>query len=231
MVEQRLHILVVEDDRSLASWIADYLIDNDFVVTIASRGDEALKLIRDDDPELVILDINLPGKSGFDVCREARVFFHKPILMLTARGDEPDEVAGLQAGANDYLVKPVRPRALLVRINALLNRDNTAANSQCRRFGQLQIDAQSRNVMLAEQTVNLSSNEFDLLWLLSSQPGSVMSRESMVEHLRGIEYDGFNRSIDILVSRLRRKLHDDTTRPARIKTVWGKGYLFAADAW
>jgi two-component system OmpR family response regulator/two-component system response regulator RstA len=229
--EQPAHILVVEDDASLSSWIADYLNDNGLSVSIASRGDDALTLIADDQPDLVILDINLPVVNGFDVCRQAREFYSRPILMLTARGDEPDEVQGLESGANDYLVKPVRPRALLARINSLLRRNESIIDDQRIEFGSLLLHATSRSVQLDGEIINVSSNEFDLLWLLAQHAGQVMSRDQMVEHLRGIEYDGFNRSVDILVSRLRKKLRDDTTSPARIKTVWGKGYLFAADAW
>ncbi len=229
--EQAAHILVVEDDASLSSWIADYLIDNGLSVSIASRGDDALTLIADDQPDLVILDINLPVVNGFEVCRQAREFYIRPILMLTARGDEPDEVQGLESGANDYLVKPVRPRALLARINSLLRRNESIIDDQRLEFGSLQLHATSRSVHLDGEIIKVSTNEFDLLWLLANHAGRVMSRDEMVEHLRGIEYDGFNRSVDILVSRLRKKLHDDTTSPTRIKTVWGKGYLFAADAW
>ncbi len=229
--EQAAHILVVEDDASLSNWIADYLIDNGLSVSIASRGDDALTLIAEDQPDLVILDINLPVINGFEVCKQAREFYTRPILMLTARGDEPDEVQGLESGANDYLVKPVRPRALLARINSLLRRNESIIDDQRLEFCSLQLHATSRSVHLDDEIINVSSNEFDLLWLLANHAGRVMSRDEMVEHLRGIEYDGFNRSVDILVSRLRKKLRDDTTSPVRIKTVWGKGYLFAADAW
>lgn len=223
------HILVVEDDVSLASWIADYLTDNGYLVTVADRGDEALHMIEDDDPDLVILDVNLPVQDGFDVCRQAREHFRKPILMLTARGEEADEVKGLEAGANDYLIKPVRPRALLARINTLLHID--PGNTASLNFGTLIIDEESRSVLLNDNSISLSTNEFDLLWLLASNAGQVMSREAMVEKLRGIAYDGFNRSVDILISRLRKKLSDNTSKPYKIKTVWGKGYLFTADSW
>lgn len=226
------HIMVVEDDASLADWIGDYLIDNNFDISIANRGDEAINLIRIDDPDIVILDINLPVKNGFEVCREIRNFYTKPVLMLTARGDESDEVTGLQSGADDYLIKPVRPKALLARVNAMLSRDTShPKNSQAHEFGSFKIDAESRSVYLDEQQIDISSHEFNLLWLLAGQAGNVLSREDIVNQLRGIEYDGFNRSVDILISRLRKKLKDDSSKPTKIKTVWGKGYVFAADAW
>lgn len=230
---EKPHILVVEDDESLADWMGDYLLDNGFDLSISNRGDEAINLIKIDQPDIVILDINLPVKNGFEVCRAVREFYSKPILMLTARGDESDEVVGLESGANDYLIKPVRPKALLARVNALLNTGNGAVNvnAQVREFGCFKIDAESRSVYLDDKLVELSSHEFNLLWLLTEQAGTVRSREEIVGQLRGIEYDGFNRSVDILISRLRKKLNDDSSKPTKIKTVWGKGYVFAPDAW
>jgi two-component system OmpR family response regulator/two-component system response regulator RstA len=223
-----LNVLVVEDDPSLASWMSDYLTENGYLVTLANQGDYAISIIEDDQPDLVILDINLPEVNGFDVCRSVRQFYTAPILMLTARSEESDEVDGLECGANDYMVKPVRPRALLARIARLLKTDISTDRLA---VGGLCIDLSSRTVTLNAATVELSSNEFDLLCQLVEHAGEVRRREQLVENLRGIEYDGFNRSVDILVSRLRRKLHDDATSPTRIKTVWGKGYLLAADAW
>ncbi len=226
--EKSVNVLVVEDDPSLASWMSDYLNDNGYLVTMANQGDFAITLIEDDSPDLVILDVNLPEVNGFEVCRTVRKFYKAPILMLTARSEEHDEVKGLECGANDYMVKPVRPRALLARIAKLLKTD-TAPNRI--ETGGLSVDTDSRSVTLYGTPVELSSNEFDLLRQLVEHAGQVRSRDQLVENLRGIEYDGFNRSVDILVSRLRKKLHDDAAAPARIKTVWGKGYLLAADAW
>lgn len=226
------HIMVVEDDASLAEWISDFLIDSGFLVTVANRGDEAVEMIRTDEPALVILDVNLPSMNGFAVCAEIRRFYHKPVLMLTARGDESDEVSGIEAGANDYLIKPVRPRALLARVQSLLSRGETVpADKNSRVFGELQINSESRSVSIAGQPVELSTHEFDLCWLLSENANVVMSREDMINKMRGIEYDGFNRSVDILISRLRKKLGDNDQPPKKIKTVWGKGYMFISDAW
>lgn len=226
------HIMVVEDDNSLAQWIGDFLTDNGFLVSVANRGDDAVDLIKTDDPALVILDINLPVKDGFEVCSEVRRFYSKPVLMLTARGDESDEVHGIEAGANEYLIKPVRPRALLARVHALLKfGERTEIDSSIKHFGVFKIDSESRSAYIDNLLIDLSSHEFDLLWLLTENAGSVMSRDDMVNQLRGIEYDGFNRSVDILISRLRKKLGDNSQKPTKIKTVWGKGYVFAADAW
>ncbi len=233
MSEQALpYILIVEDDKSLADWIGDYLLENHFDIAIADRGDEAIELVKMDDPDMVLLDINLPVKDGFEVCSQLRRFYSKPILMLTARGDESDEVIGFEMGANDYMVKPVRPKALVTRINRLLERGSAALKNQIvREFGELKIDSESRSVLMRNSSVELSTHEFDLLWLLSGRAGEVFTREEIVEQMRGIEYDGFNRSVDIMVSRLRKKLDDDSAKPTKIKTVWGKGYVFALDAW
>lgn len=225
------HILVVEDDASLAEWISDYLTDHGYMVTVANRGDTAVELITADAPDLVILDIMLPVKNGFDVCKEVRAFYSSPILMMTACEEESDEVLGLELGADDYLAKPVKPRILLARIKALLRRELGLTNGQQHSFGHFFIDSNSKTVTVNKEPIAISSNEFDVLWLLASQAGNVISRTELVSQLRGIDYDGFDRSIDIRVSRLRKKLNDDPNKPYKIKTVWGKGYLFAVDAW
>ncbi len=225
------HILVVEDDPSLAEWISDYLIEQGFCITLANRGDYAIDLIKADMPDLVVLDVMLPEKNGFDVCKEVRTFYAHPILMLTACMEEIDEVLGLELGADDYLNKPVKPRILLARIKALLRRADSEVLKSMKVFGKLRIDAESKTVILNDATVALSANEFDLLWLLASQAGKVISRTELVGELRGLDYDGFDRSIDNRISRLRKKLDDNPSQPYRIKTVWGKGYLFATDAW
>ncbi len=230
------HIMLVEDDQSLAEWFSDYLHENGFFVTLVTRGDLAIELIIEDQPDLVILDIMLPVKDGFDVCKQVRANYTGPILMMTARDHETDEVLGLELGADDYMTKPVKPQVLLSRIKALFRRselnDVSSNDAQTRlTFGRLNIDLSARNVFLANQKVAISSNEFDVLRALISQAGKVVSRQALVTELRGIEYDGFDRSIDILVSRIRKKLGDDAQNPFRIKTVWGKGYLFVKDAW
>ena len=228
--DQPTHILVVEDDDSLGRWIVDYLSDNGMLASRATDGDVALDLLREDQPDLVLLDINLPGRDGFAVCRAAREFYQRPILMLTAREDEEDEIIGLEAGATDYLIKPVRPRALLTRIQLLLN-DSQPAQQLEAITGTLVVNRSSRNCTLAGTPIKLSTTEFELLWLLVSRAGEICSREDMVNQMRGINYDGFDRSVDILVSRLRKKLGDQPGHPQRIKTVRGVGYMLVADAW
>jgi len=228
--DDRPHVLVVEDDPSLADWICNYLLENDFSISIANRGDEALELIRLDNPDVVLLDVNIPSKNGFEVCEAAREFYSNPILMLTAREAENDEVMGIKVGATDYLIKPVRPKALLARINALLRKDEEQSDI-IKVYGSLTINAESRYVALEGEEVDLTSHEFDLLWLIAKHAGTVFTRDEIIKALRGIEYDPINRSVDILISRLRKKLKDDTRKPAKIKTIWGKGYMLAPDAW
>lgn len=225
------NILLVEDDASLAEWIQQYLRGHEYQVNHLARGDQVVAAVQQQKPDLIILDVMLPGKSGFDICRELRVFFHGPILMLTALSEETDEVLGLELGANDYLNKPVRPRVLLARIKALLRREAPELPSNQLQFGQLRIVRDGKAVFYREQPVPLTANEFDVLWLLASSAGQVVSRDQLVSQLRGFEYDGFDRSIDIRISRLRKKLSDNADQPYRIKTVWARGYLFSPESW
>jgi DNA-binding response OmpR family regulator len=230
------HIMLVEDDMSLAEWFSDYLTEHGYMVTLVNRGDVAIELIREDQPDLVVLDIMLPVKDGFDVCREVRGFYHGPILMMTARDQEMDEVLGLELGADDYVTKPIKPRAMLSRVKALLRRVNnqeqpSLESENCIQFGQFHLDANSRTTLLNGYKVPISSNEFDVLWYLAQSAGQVVNRNELVKAIRGIDYDGFDRSMDIIVSRLRKKLGDDANNPFRIKTIWGQGYLFVTDAW
>lgn len=228
--------MLVEDDKSLAEWFSDYLTERGYLVTIVDRGDMAVELIKTDNPDLVVLDIMLPRKDGFDVCREVRRFYYGPILMMTARDQEMDEVLGLELGADDYVTKPVKPRVLLSRIKALLRRTNNQSDAAISienhiQLGQFHIDWDSRTTKLRGESVSISSNEFVVLWHLAQSAGQVVDRSTLVHKLRGIDYDGFDRSIDNTVSRLRKKLGDDANNPFRIKTIWGKGYLLVADAW
>lgn len=229
------HILIVEDDAELAQWTADYLISKGFTVSVCDHGDEAANAILESQPVAVILDGMLPGLDGLDVCKAVRHQYKGPILMLTARDEEIDEILGLEVGADDYLVKPVKPRILLARIKAALRRQHPSSIAQsdeeCVSVGGLLITLSSRSVLLNEQEINVSTNEFDLLWLLAKQAGQVVERQYLVNELRGFEYDGFDRSIDLRISRLRKKLGDDSNEPFKIKTVWGRGYLMTKDAW
>lgn len=231
------HVFLVEDDQSLASLVEDYLTLQGFKVTIEGRGDWATARILEAKPDIVILDIMLPGKNGLDICRELSGQTDVPVLMLTARSDEIDQIVGLEVGADDYMCKPVQPRLLLARINALLRRVNTAEPQQTKTehggfvFGELAISQSKQEVHIAGELIDLTTNEFDLLCLFATHADQVLSRDELLNKLRGFGYDGMDRTVDMLVSRLRKKLLDDSAKPKKIKTVWKKGYLFVTDAW
>lgn len=223
------HILVVEDDTSLAEWISDYLLDHGYGVTVASQGDFALEMIADEMPDLVLLDVMMPVKNGFDVCKEARAFYTGPILFMTACVEDGDEIRGLDAGADDYLTKPIRPQVLLARIKALLRRMSDEEQKQQLVFDSLVLNATAKSVTIDKQPLDLNANEFDVLWLLALKAGTIVSRNELVAQLRGIEYDGLDRSVDIRISRLRKKLQEALSQPYKVKTIRGKGYLFCRD--
>jgi DNA-binding response OmpR family regulator len=225
-------ILLVEDDLRLAELVSRYLESNGFSVTIISNGDEVVARVEHDPPDLVILDLGLPGEDGLSICRHLRPAYSSPILILTARDSNIDHVLGLELGADDYVIKPVEPRVLLARINALLRRSRPALpERKVLQFGGLAINVTSRSVHLDGQSVPLSGNEFDLLVYLASHAGQIQSREALFKDLFKREYDGTDRMLDIRISRLRRKLGDEAETAERIKTVWGQGYLFVPDAW
>ena len=235
----KTRILLVEDDTRLADLTAVYLRKNDFEVTIEERGDTAEARILNDNPELVILDVMLPGKDGFEVCKAVRERYKGVILMLTARDEDLDQILGLELGADDYLAKPVQPRLLLARIKALLRRTPGIASGEPVEqgddaelsFGKFRISQATRSTHLGDEIIDLTTAEFDLLWLLAKHAGNILSRDDLLQELRGIGFDGLDSSIDARISRLRRKLGDDPENPTRIKTVRGKGYLFSKHDW
>lgn len=231
-----IRILLVEDDARLAELTAEYLTKNDMTVSIEPRGDTAEARILAEQPDLVMLDVMLPGKDGFEVCRAVRANYRGIILMLTARDEDFDQILGLEMGADDYIAKPVQPRVLLARIKALLRRrptasDDTPLEMDAMAFGQFKISQSTRTASLGTETIDLTTAEFDLLWLLASHAGNVLSRDDLLQELRGIGFDGLDRSIDARISRLRKKLNDDPENPTRIKTVRSKGYLFSKHDW
>ncbi|HDR9107581.1 TPA: response regulator [Burkholderia vietnamiensis] len=231
-------ILLVEDDTRLSTLIAGYLRKNDYEVDTVLHGDAAVPAILSTRPDLVILDVNLPGKDGFEICREARKQYDGVIIMVTARDEPFDELLGLEFGADDYVHKPVEPRILLARIKAQLRRvparsiEGAAAQPERYTFGQFSIDRTDRSVVLpGGGSPDLTSAEFDLLWVLVCRTGEVVSRDDLMLQLRGVEFDGLDRTIDGRISKLRRKLHDDAGNPQRIKTIRSKGYQFSKHAW
>ena len=229
-------ILLVEDDERLATLTSEYLQKNGLTVDIEGHGEVAERRILAENPDLVILDIMLPGKDGFEICRAVRPTYRGVILMLTARDEDLDQILGLELGADDFIAKPVQPRVLLARIKALLRRfpghaSESSGNQEQLAFGQFRISQATRMATLSGQPIDLTTAEFDLLWLLANRAGSVLSRDDLLQDLRGIGFDGLDRSIDARISRLRKKLNDDPDNPTRIKTVRGKGYLFSKHDW
>ena len=226
-------VLLAEDDSRLAYLVKDYLENHGFTVIVESSGSSVERKVKDLNPDIVILDIMLPGKDGLVICKQLRPFYSGPILMLTARNADMDQVLGLEFGADDYVIKPAEPRVLLARIRALLRRYQHVEedNQDVLELGHLRIEQGSRNVFINRQQVALSSHEFDLLFALAKQAGRVLSREFLFTTVYNRPYDGLDRTIDVRVSQLRKKLGDVATQPERIKTVWGKGYLLVAEAW
>jgi two-component system OmpR family response regulator/two-component system response regulator RstA len=223
-------VLVVEDDAPLASMVADFLAPHGFDVSIESRGDAAVMRIQDDNPDAIVLDVNLPGLDGFAVCKAVRMHYRGPIIMLTARGEEIDEVLGLEAGADDYMAKPVRPRALLARLQMHLRRATPEEQaSQPIAVGSLVVDVGRRMVELEGTAVDLTAAEFELLYLLAKHAGQTLSRNDICLQIHGVKYDGLDRSIDLRISRLRKKLGDDPAHPQRIKSVRGVGYMLSLE--
>lgn len=223
-------VLLVEDDIPLAEMVRDFLSGEGYTVLIEGNGRQAASRIASEPFDAVVLDIGLPGMDGFDVCRNIRPHFTGPIIVLTARGDEMDEVIALEVGADDFVRKPVRPRALLARLKSHLRRIDAPGSSEQRQeivVDDLQIDEGTRSVRLGGESIELSTAEFDLLTYLARRAGQVVPRKEIYLELLEIPYDGLDRSIDLRVSRLRRKLGDDPITPERIKSIRGVGYLLA----
>ncbi len=234
-MDASVDVLLVEDDLRLADLTARYLRQNGLTVAVESRGDNAIARFQQERPRIVLLDWMLPGKDGVTICRELRQFFRGPILIFTAKDSDIDQVIGLESGADDFISKPVEPMVLLARIRALLRRleipqdaGEAAADIE---LGGLRISETSHRVWLDGREVLLTTREFELLLVLARQAGTILSREALFKNLRGIDYDGLDRSIDGRISKLRKKLDDNALSPTRIKTVWGKGYLLVPDAW
>ncbi len=222
-------ILMIEDDEHLAAMVAEYLGNSGITVRTQPTANQGLVLLRKEAFDALVLDIMLPDMDGFDVCRRVRAESDIPILMLTARGDEMDRIVGLELGADDYLPKPFNPRELLARLRAVLRRRQGMMSQRepCLRFGHLEIDRDSRQVRLRGKVRSLTSYQFDILWALAAHAGRVMSREGIMERLRGESLEAFDRSIDVHISRIRAAIEDDPKQPRRVITVRGVGYVFA----
>jgi two-component system phosphate regulon response regulator OmpR len=219
-------VLIIDDDTRLTSMLAEYLSAAGFAVEAHPNARMGLAALHRQKSDLLILDLMLPDADGFDVCRQVRASSDIPILMLTARGEETDRVVGLEIGADDYLSKPFSSRELLARLRALLRRRGGSASSVLR-FGHLEIDPGSRLVKIDGRDAPLTSYQLDLLVALAERPGRVLSREQLMDLVKGEELEAFDRSIDVHISRIRAAIETDPKHPRRIITVRGTGYVFA----
>ncbi len=235
-------IVFVEDDAEVGSLIAAYLAKHDMQVTVEPRGDQAEETILRENPDLVLLDIMLPGKDGMTICRDLRAKWSGPIVLLTSLDSDMNHILALEMGACDYILKTTPPAVLLARLRLHLRQNEQATLSKglqetsltpykALNFGTLTIDPINRVVTLANTEISLSTADFELLWELATHAGQIMDRDALLKNLRGVSYDGLDRSVDVAISRLRKKLLDNAAEPYRIKTVRNKGYLFAPHAW
>jgi DNA-binding response OmpR family regulator len=221
-------ILLVDDEPELVRVVRSYLERSGFQVETAARGDEALRQFQARRPDLVILDLNLPGVDGLDVAREIRRSGQTPILMLTARVEESDRLVGLELGADDYVTKPFSPREVVARVRAILRRARSGAEAPGRiRSADLEIDVPCHTVERGGRRLELTPTEFNLLAALAGQPGRVFTRMQLLEAAQGTAYEGYERTIDVHIKNLRAKIEPDPRNPSRILTVFGIGYKFA----
>ena len=219
-------ILVIDDDSKLNNLLIEYLGQFGFTVLTAVHPVNGLEILEKDCPDLVVLDIMLPGMDGFEVCREIRKSSDVPIIMLTARGEVTDRIVGLELGADDYLPKPFEPRELVARIQSILRRGKMQTNASRLVFHDLIVDADRHLVTLSGETIDLTTMEFEVLLLLVKNAGKLMIRDRILDNTHHLDWDSFNRTVDVLISRIRQKLKDDPKRPRWIKTIWGSGYKF-----
>jgi len=220
-------VLLIDDDQKHSQLLQAYFKRFGIQLLCAGDANEGLRKLRREDPDLLLLDVMLPGKDGFEICREIRKTSNLPIIMLTARGDVIDRVSGLELGADDYVGKPFEPRELVARVQALLRRtEHAATHTSILKFDGLEIDTDTRAVRVDGNDTELTSMEFELLLILARRQGKKLSRDDILSELRGIDAAILTRSVDIMVSRLRHKIGDVTKPPRFIQTIWGRGYSF-----
>ncbi|MBW3695298.1 response regulator [Vibrio sp. T187] len=228
-------MIIVEDDLKLQQMLKDYFISQGFDVIALDDGSDAAQTIVAEQPDIVLLDLMLPVTDGLTICRQTRSSYRGKILMLTASDDDFDHVAGLETGADDYVTKPIKPRVLLARVRTLLRRQeqNTPVIEDDEQlcFGNLTLKNRYKKCEISGQVLPLTDSEFDLLWLLASHSDTPLSRDFLTQELRGIEYDGIDRTVDNKVVRLRKLLGDDKAPAEKVQTIRGKGYLFVSTAW
>jgi DNA-binding response OmpR family regulator len=222
-------ILMIDDDGRLAGMVSDYLGGAGFRLTIAGTGREGEALLKRETFDAIILDLMLPDADGLDLCRRLRTVTDLPILMLTARGEPMDRVIGLEVGADDYLAKPFEPRELQARLRAILRRKGMSAKSETLHFGRLEIDKGARVVRVDGEERTITSYQFAILIALAERAGRVLSRDALMDLLKGEKLEAFDRSVDVHISRIRAAIEDDAKKPRRILTIRGAGYVFAKD--
>jgi DNA-binding response OmpR family regulator len=225
----RTNVLLIDDDEKLGVLLTEYLAGFGFSVRAVAHPDQGLRALKADPPDILVLDVMLPGMDGFAVCRKVRETSRVPIVMLTARGEVTDRVVGLELGADDYLPKPFEPRELVARLQAVLRRGGQAEPDDVVRAGRLELNGTTRVARLDGVALPLTTAEFDLLGLLVRRRGRVLSRERIMEETRGVDWEAYDRSVDVLISRLRQKLGDDPRQPAFIRTVRSAGYSFVGE--
>lgn len=223
-------ILIVDDDQALRDLLKRYLSENGYTALAAKDGIEMHQMLETTTPDLIILDLMLPGEDGLALAKKIRSTGTIPIIILSARGDEVDRIVGLEVGADDYLPKPFNPRELLARIRSVLRRSHTAQNEIAENapvlFGDYRMLSQSRQLYQHDREIELTSGEFTLLEVFVNHPNRVLDRDLLLQLLRGYEHQPYDRSIDVRITRLRKKIEPDPSHPVYIRTVWGKGYVF-----
>lgn len=224
-------ILIVDDDKALCDLIKRYLTENGYITLTANDGGEMYQQLEQVTPDLIIMDLMLPGDDGLTLAKEIRSKGNTPIIILSARGDEVDRIVGLEVGADDYLPKPFNPRELLARIRSVLRRTQTNQAQESNDteeivFGDFRVHPQSRQLFINNEEVVLTSGEFTLLEVFVSNPNRLLNRDSLLQLLKGYEHQPYDRSIDVRITRLRRKIEPDPSKPTYIRTIWGEGYMF-----
>ncbi|MCW8828587.1 MAG: response regulator [Gammaproteobacteria bacterium] len=237
MSEKKEQLLVVDDDPALCSLLSRYLTENGYHVTAVQDGVEMKQVLATQEVDLVILDLMLPGEDGLTLAKQLRSESHLPLIMISARGDDVDRIVGLEIGADDYLAKPFNPRELLARIRAVMRRRSTSDEqtagkpaAQIIAFGPYRLDLQRHQLFYHDEVVALTTGEFSLLRIFAEHPNQVLERDALLSQLKGYERNPYDRSIDVRITRLRRKLETDPSLPSFIRTVWGEGYMFCPDS-
>ena len=222
------HILVVEDEEKIASLLCDYLEAAGFKTSIQGNGNHVSAQIKKDRPDLILLDIMLPGKDGMELCREIRQFSSVPVIMLTARVEEIDRLLGLELGADDYICKPFSPREVVARVKAVFRRVNTEPQMHNLVVGSIALDDETHQVRVAEQVLDLTPNEFGLLKIMMSRPNRVFTRSELINRVQGYDFEGYDRTVDTHIKNLRKKIEVDPSKPEFILTIPRRGYTIAS---